>query len=217
MKLMHSEWQDRVKHWVRTLRDDFYEPLGEIRWEAFRTMDHLSPEEALQGHFTSAEPGFIWGKTWEYCWFKGTVILPKAAEGKRIVMNLDAGGESTVFVNGKAFGNYRAAWVDEPHQFIEDNCLAVSGKEGDTYEILMETYAGHFYPEAPTGGCATGPVLPGAYTDPKKKEQDVFWVLPLLGCGTKMHISCLWMWIHWDVFWKRWIPQHCVLRKLQKH
>ncbi len=169
MKLMHSEWQDRVKHWVRTLRDDFYEPLGEIRWEAFRTMDHLSPEEALQGHFTSAEPGFIWGKTWEYCWFKGTVILPKAAEGKRIVMNLDAGGESTVFVNGKAFGNYRAAWVDEPHQFIEDNCLAVSGKEGDTYEILMETYAGHFYPEAPTGGCATGPVLPGAYTDPKKE------------------------------------------------
>ena len=169
MKLMHSEWQDRVKHWVRTLRDDFYEPLGEIRWEAFRTMDHLSPEEALQGHFTSAEPGFIWGKTWEYCWFKGSVILPKAAEGKRIVMNLDAGGESTVFVNGKAFGNYRAAWVDEPHQFIEDNCLAVSGKEGDTYEILMETYAGHFYPEAPTGGCATGPVLPGAYTDPKKE------------------------------------------------
>lgn len=169
MKLMHSEWQDRVKHWVRTLRDDFYEPLGEIRWEAFRTMDHLSPEEALQGHFTSVEPGFIWGKTWEYCWFKGTVILPKAAEGKRIVMNLDAGGESTVFVNGKAFGNYRAAWVDEPHQFIEDNCLAVSGKEGDTYEILMETYAGHFYPEAPTGGCATGPVLPGAYTDPKKE------------------------------------------------
>ena len=166
---MHSEWQDRVKHWVRTLRDDFYEPLGEIRWEAFRTMDHLSPEEALQGHFTSAEPGFIWGKTWEYCWFRGTVILPKAAEGKRIVMNLDAGGESTVFVNGKAFGNYRAAWVDEPHQFIEDNCLAVSGKEGDTYEILMETYAGHFYPEAPTGGCATGPVLPGAYTDPKKE------------------------------------------------
>ena len=74
MKLMHSEWQDRVKHWVRTLRDDFYEPLGEIRWEAFRTMDHLSPEEALQGHFTSVEPGFIWGKTWEYCWFKGTVI-----------------------------------------------------------------------------------------------------------------------------------------------
>ena len=195
MKLMHSEWQDRVKHWVRTLRDDFYEPLGEIRWEAFRTMDHLSPEEALQGHFTSVEPGFIWGKTWEYCWFKGTVILPKAAEGKRIVMNLDAGGESTVFVNGKAFGNYRAAWVDEPHQFIEDNCLAVSGKEGDTYEILMETYAGHFYPEAPTGGCATGTgVAGGIYRSEKRRGKMCsgyfhFWgverrcISAVYGCG----------------------------------
>ncbi len=49
MKLMHSEWQDRVKHWVRTLRDDFYEPLGEIRWEAFRTMDHLLSGRSITG------------------------------------------------------------------------------------------------------------------------------------------------------------------------
>lgn len=25
---------------------------------------------------------------------------------------------------------------------------------------------GHYYPESPNGGCATGPVLPGAYQDP---------------------------------------------------
>lgn len=62
MKLMHSEWQDRVKHWVRTLRGDFYEPLGEIRWEAFRTMDHLSPEEALQGHFYVGRTRFYMGE-----------------------------------------------------------------------------------------------------------------------------------------------------------
>lgn len=30
MKVMHSEWRDRVKHWTRTLKEDFYEPLGEI-------------------------------------------------------------------------------------------------------------------------------------------------------------------------------------------
>ncbi len=35
MKLMHSEWQDRVKHWVRTLRDDFYEPLGKFDGKLF--------------------------------------------------------------------------------------------------------------------------------------------------------------------------------------
>ena len=50
-------------------------------------MDHISPEEALQKEFTAVEPGFTWGKTWEYCWFKGTVVLPKGAEGKRIVMD----------------------------------------------------------------------------------------------------------------------------------
>ena len=36
---------------------------------------------------------------------------------------------------------------------------------GERFELFMETYAGHFLPDAPTGGCCTGPVLPGAYTD----------------------------------------------------
>ena len=36
MKVMHSEWSGRIKHWIRTLKDDFYEPLGEFRWEAAR-------------------------------------------------------------------------------------------------------------------------------------------------------------------------------------
>ena len=46
MKVMNAEWRDRVDHWVRTLKEDFYEPLGEITWRASRTMEHLSPEEA---------------------------------------------------------------------------------------------------------------------------------------------------------------------------
>lgn len=45
-KLMKSEWRDRISHWVRTLKDDFYKPLGEIQWEAFRTNEQLSLGEA---------------------------------------------------------------------------------------------------------------------------------------------------------------------------
>lgn len=26
----NKEWNDRIEHWVRTLTEDFYEPLGEI-------------------------------------------------------------------------------------------------------------------------------------------------------------------------------------------
>jgi len=171
MKIMHSEWKDRIRHWIRTLKDDFYEPLGEISWEAYPTMEQLSYEEALKGRFTPVAPGYTWGHTWEYCWFKGSIVLPKRAEGERIVMNLNPDGESVLFVNGKAFGTYRASWVDEPHQFMEDNVLSFCAKEGERFEILMETYAGHYYPESPLGGCATGPVLPGAYTDPLKEGE----------------------------------------------
>ena len=71
MKLMHSEWQDRVKHWIRTLKDDFYEPLGEISLEAFTTMEYLTLEEAAKGDFAPVSPGFTWGKEWEYGWVRG--------------------------------------------------------------------------------------------------------------------------------------------------
>ena len=164
MKVMHSEWTDRLHHWIRTLKDDFYEPLGEIAWEAFRTKEHRTPEEVAQCAFTRVEPGFTWGETWEYCWFRGTVTLPAEAAGKRIVMRLAPGGESTLFVNGRSFGTYRADWVSEAHHYMEDNVLTRSGQAGEQYSILMETYAGHYFPEIHS--CATGPVLPGAYQDP---------------------------------------------------
>lgn len=166
MGIMSSEWSGRLQHWMRTLKDDFYRPLGTISWEAFRTMEHLSPEEAMKGQFEPVEPGFTWGKTWEYCWFRGKVVLPVEAEGKWIVMDLRPDGESTLFVNGQEFGTYRASWVSQKHHFIEDNALSTEAEAGTEYEILMETYAGHYYPESPDGGCATGPVLPGAYQDP---------------------------------------------------
>ena len=61
MKVMHSEWKDRVKHWMRTLKDDLYQPLGEISWEAFPTMEYLTSEDALKGPFQPVSPGFTWG------------------------------------------------------------------------------------------------------------------------------------------------------------
>ncbi len=164
MKVMHSEWTGRIEHWIRTLKEDFYRPLGEIAWEACRTKEHLGPEELENCGFAAVEPGFTWGETWEYCWFKGSVVLPKEAEGKRIVLSLAPGGESTLFVNGRSFGTYRADWVMEKHHYLEDNVLAAAGETGARYDILMETYAGHYYPDA--GGCSTGPVLPGSYQDP---------------------------------------------------
>lgn len=165
MAIMHSEWTARLRHWIRTIKTDLYLPLGTIDWSMFTTMDELSVEEALQGDFKPVAPGYTWGKKYEYGWLKGQVTLPKEAEGKRIVVDINPDGESTVFVNGKAFGNYRADWVKEQHHFMVDNFITTNGKEGDVYDILVEVYAGHFFGQA--GGCATGPVLPGSFQDPK--------------------------------------------------
>lgn len=77
MRVMHSEWTDRIAHWIRTLKEDFYEPLGEISWEAYRTREHKKPEELVSCPFVKVAPGFTWGETWEYCWFRGMITLPE--------------------------------------------------------------------------------------------------------------------------------------------
>lgn len=166
MAILNSVWTDRVQHWLRTLKADFYRPLGRIELEAFRTMEHLPYEEAQQRKYTPVKTGFTWGNTWEYCWFRGKFELPENAEGKRIVLNLNPGGESTLFVNGEEFGTYRADWIAQPHHYMVDNTITRDALPGSRYEICMETYAGHYFPNCETGYCATGPVLPGSYQDP---------------------------------------------------
>ncbi len=168
---MHSEWSDRLNHWIRTLEKDLYWPLGAISVEGRRTFEEESLAQAMRGTFVPMQPGERWGETYEYLWLRGTIVLPEAAQGKRIVMDLPCGGESTLFVNGKSFGTYRASWVEHPHHFLEDNTLTRSGRAGDTYDVVMEAYAGHFYPEAPGMCGATGPVLPGDYQDPKAGQE----------------------------------------------
>lgn len=169
---MAPEWQDRLRHWTVTLEKDFYRPLGDISFEGFTTYDHITQQEALENPgYTPVPEGTVWGNEWEYMWLKGEVVLPPEAEGKMIVLNLDPGGETTLFVNGASFGTYRAGWVTVPHHFMEDNILSESGKAGEKYLIQAEAYAGHFYPESPLQGCCTGPVIPGTYTDPLAGKQ----------------------------------------------
>lgn len=163
MKLLHSEWEDRLNHWIHTLTKDFYEPLGDLKWTYFTTKEHFPQDEAKKRAVNVAREGMLWGKNREYAWFKTEFTMPPAAEGKRIVLNLNPGGESTLFVNGRSFGTYRASWLGTKHQFYSDNFLTECAKAGENYEIVMETYAGHDYPESELGGCCTGPVLPGTY------------------------------------------------------
>ena len=167
MNLMSKEYGGRLKHWQRTLQQDFYRPVAEIAFEGFTTMEQLTVEEAAKGHFAPVPEGFVWGRTWEYMWVRARVVIPEECAGQMVVMDLNLGGEATLFVNSQAFGTRRAEWVDTPHHYMVDNILTEEAVPGEVFELLFEVYAGHYYPGR--DGCATGPVLPGSYQDPKQE------------------------------------------------
>ncbi|MBR6359388.1 MAG: alpha-mannosidase, partial [Lachnospiraceae bacterium] len=171
MKLMHSEWEGRLDHWIHTLKKDLYEPLGELSWTFFTATGQIPPCDAEALAVNPAKEGMTWGRSREYAWFKSEFTLPGEAEGKKIVLNLAPGGESTLFVNGKSFGTYRASWLGVKHQFYSDNIVSECGKAGEHFDILMETYAGHDFPESELGGCCTGPVLPGLYEPQDRRNR----------------------------------------------
>ena len=167
MPLMSSEYQGRLSHWIRTLKMDLYRPLQTISFEGFPTMEYLTPEQAAAGSFVPILEGYAWGHTWEYMWMHATVTLPPEARGRCIVLSLDMGGEATLFVNGQAFGTRRAEWVHTPHHYISDNILTECAQGGESYDLLFEVYAGHYWPNV--GSESTGPVMPGTFLDPKEE------------------------------------------------
>ncbi len=160
---MRPEWSFRLDHWIATLEKEFYEPLGDVVLEYFTTYDMLSSAEAENGTFSKAPTGMSWGRTWEYAWFRGDILLDDRAIGKRIVVDIRTGGEATVFVNGEEFGTRRAEWVTVPHHYICDQLLTDCGNAGDCFHLLFEAYAGHDFPESSFGGVGTGPVRDGDY------------------------------------------------------
>lgn len=129
------EWRHRLESWRQELPRHFYRPLGTVAVEGFFTTDQLTPEAALDSAFQPVAPGTAWGAKWEYGWFKGAFTLPDEAAGQWIVLAPNVGGESLVFVNGRAAGAR-----DRQHTEIT---LAPAGEPGTAYEILIESYAGH--------------------------------------------------------------------------
>ena len=86
MPLLHSEYQGRLAHWQRVLAEDFYRPLGEISFEGFTTMEHLTPEDAAGRDFRPVPEGTVWGQPWEYLWVRASVTMPEEAAGKPVVL-----------------------------------------------------------------------------------------------------------------------------------
>ena len=139
------EWDSRIDRWLRELPQHFYLPLGEVALVGLTTFDQLTVPEVLAREMAAMPAGTPWGAKWEYGWFRGTVTLPEAAAGQRIVLDANVGGESAIYVNGRHAG---AKDFGRVHL-----TLAMRGEPGAEYDILVESYGGH-------GGrpCGGGPV-----------------------------------------------------------
>ncbi len=132
---LNPEWSKRINHWRHRLAARLYTPLGELDITAHITTDQLRPDAALERPFVPMPRGTKWGAKWEYAWLRASLTVPESAAGGRLVFRVRAGDESVVFVDGVARGAF-----DKQHQHIT---LAQAAEPGRTYDILLETYAGH--------------------------------------------------------------------------
>lgn len=109
--------------------------LTSMDFSGFTTMEQLFIHEMDGQPFESYAPGQRWGEKWGYGWFRSNIIVPKEAEGKRLVAMLDFGSEATVYINGIVSGA-----KDLNHHYVT---LTRSAKAGESFEIVAEAYAGH--------------------------------------------------------------------------
>lgn len=68
MGIIQVEWRDRLAHWKRTLKDDFYESLGHIQWKGACTDQQLTQKEAEALPLAPMPEGTEWGTSWNYCY-----------------------------------------------------------------------------------------------------------------------------------------------------
>jgi len=179
---LNIEWKTRVDQWRETLGQRIVRPLGPLDVQGFITKEQLRPEQAMvHDDYQAMPPGTAWGGKWEYAWFRTTITVPSEAEGQRLVFSMETGQESLVFVNGVACGAF-----DHWHKQLT---LSTAAVPGDTYLILVETYAGHGLQN--TSG---GPQLPGTESVPEPAK-----------CQCKIGLCTLGIWneqvyqLHMDV------------------
>ena len=161
---LNSEWQDRLASWTKELTQHFYRKLGVVELEGFVTTEQLTPEEATQREFQPMPAGTHWGKKYDYAWFRGNLTTPPKAAGQRFVLWQGLGHcGGLVFVNGRAAGHLNGQ-PEEP--FL----LRLDAKEGESFDLLIEAYAGN-HPNP----CHAGPTPPDRETvfenDPRNSRE----------------------------------------------
>lgn len=130
-----KEIQYQLENLLRAKQRLIYRKLSSVEFTGFITNERLSYSEISDYGFEPIHPGEHWGSNWMYLWLRATIVAPKEAEGKRLVILADFGSEATLYINGVVSGA-----MDMQHH---DVTLTRNSREGEQFEFVAEAYAGH--------------------------------------------------------------------------
>lgn len=133
--VLAAERKGRINIWIEELKNHLFHKLDDVTFTGFTTKQHFTYEEAIKQEFYPMPQGTSWGAKWEYGWFRTEIVLPREAEGKRIFLHPEVGGEMLIWVNGKTAGS-----KDLKHDGIT---LTRCGNAGERFFVVVESYAGH--------------------------------------------------------------------------
>lgn len=135
MRNVPRQVRQRIHFWRKELERHLDRPIATVSFDGFTTPEHLTQEEAQAHTMTPFPAGTAWGAMWEYGWFRAQITLPAECEGKRVIFRSGLGGEQLVLSNGEAIGS-----IDREHH---DVTLSRCAQAGESFSLLIESYAGH--------------------------------------------------------------------------
>ncbi|HHV44529.1 MAG TPA: alpha-mannosidase [Firmicutes bacterium] len=119
-----------LRHW-------FYEPVQDLTVTMATTREHIRHLAVDHLQFGPISPGTSWGQEWDSAWFKTEYEITTPPHEK-LFLQVNTGGESIVYIDGKAAGA-----IDRQHFEIPlTQRELVVGK----HRILIESYGGHHIP-----------------------------------------------------------------------
>lgn len=133
-----SEWQVQGRQIDDRLNDIngtiYSQRISISGWEASVTGFREGPSAPPEAGWKSFDIGSSWGGRDVTTWFRASATVPNEMAGKRVVLLVNPGGESLMYIDGI------------PCQGLDGNreevlCLE-KAKGGETFDILIESYSG---------------------------------------------------------------------------
>ena len=137
----------KVQRYPDLYRPFLYRTLCSLPCSFYQTEGHLtSPEQVPE--WTPIAIGDHWGgEDFQYAWFRASFTVPPELAGKKLTLfNRTQSAEALLFVSGEPVGMFDVCddmmgGDCKHHRFFP---LTPAAREGETFDIALEGYGGHF-------------------------------------------------------------------------